>query len=315
MKHEIETAYVGVGSADPAAIARYLKDVVGLMPGEPTSDGDLSFRVDGKAHRVIVQQAAREDATFIGFVAVDEEAFERVARRLRDHDVELTAGDVDRCRARRVERLFSMRTPWGIPVELVLGLQEASTPFHSDSYRGGFVTEGQGFGHVVLGLGDEATYEASRRFAIDALGLELSDWLNMPIGPVNMHVSFLHCNPRHHSLALACVPLGPPPQTLHHINFEVASVDPVGAALERALQSRTRVANLIGKHQNDGMVSFYSTSPGGWHVEIGATGRTIGDDWNDVREYQRISEWGHQPPQVLAQMQPAAAAGIVRSAS
>lgn len=311
MKYEIETAYVGIGSADPQGTVRYLRDVVGLMPGEPTREGQPTFRNDGKAHRVIIEESPWEDATFIGFAAVDDDAFVRVAGRLRQHGVELVAGDDALCKARRVQRLFRMATPWGIPVELVLGLEDAATPFHSEAFPDGFVTAGQGFGHVVLALGDQSVYDASCRFAIDALGLKLTDWLNMPLGPVNMHVSFLHCNPRHHSLALACIPMAPLPRTLHHVNFEVRTVDPVGAALERALQSHTPVANLIGKHQNDGMVSFYSTSPGGWLVEIGATGRVIDDDWNDVREYQRISEWGHQPPQVLAQMQPAEPGGIV----
>ena len=59
-------------------------------------------------------------------------------------------------------------------------------------------------------------------------------------------------------------------------------------------------AATLGRHDNDGMVSFYSVSPGGWQVEIGATGRTVGDTWNDRREYHRISAWGHHPPGALA---------------
>jgi len=91
-----------------------------------------------------------------------------------------------------------------------------------------------------------------------------------------------------------------PPQVLHHLNVEVASVEDVGRALERALQSHTPLANTLGQHDNDAMVSFYSVSPDGWRMEIGATGRVIGPDWSDVREYDRISRWGHQPPEVLS---------------
>ena len=43
--------------------------------------------------------------------------------------------------------------------------------------------------------------------------------------------------------------------------------------------------------------------PDGWQVEVGATGRQITDNWDDVREYNRISIWGHQPPAIFAQMQ------------
>ena len=138
---------------------------------------------------------------------------------------------------------------------------------------------------------------------MEGLGLKLSDTLRMPMGPAEMNVSFFHCNARHHTLAIASVPMPEVAKKLHHINFEVRQVAAVGAAYDRALAAGTPIANMIGQHENDGMVSFFSVGPDGWQVEIGATGRQIGDDWNDVREYSRISLWGHHPPAVLAQMQ------------
>jgi hypothetical protein len=117
---------------------------------------------------------------------------------------------------------------------------------------------------------------------------------------VELNVSFFHCNARHHSLAIAQIPAPEVPQKLHHINFEVKQVVDVGAAFERALATGTPIANMLGQHENDGMVSFYSVGPDGWQVEVGATGRQITDNWNDVREYNRISIWGHQPPAVFA---------------
>jgi hypothetical protein len=98
------------------------------------------------------------------------------------------------------------------------------------------------------------------------------------------------------------VPATELPQRLHHINFEVSSVTDVGQAFERALQGRTPIARTIGQHDNDGMVSFYSLSPDRWQVEIGATGKVVNEGWTGAREYDRISAWGHQPPQVLGQM-------------
>ena len=76
----------------------------------------------------------------------------------------------------------------------------------------------------------------------------------------------------------------------------------VGTAFERALASGTPIANTIGQHANDRMISFYSVSPDGWQVEIGATGRVVDENWQGGMEYARISDWGHQPPQVLAEM-------------
>ncbi|HSW16587.1 MAG TPA: VOC family protein [Ramlibacter sp.] len=308
MSFDLETAYIGLESPQPARVGAWLTDVVGLMPGEPLDDGSLAWRVDGKAHRVFVRQGSRADAMCTGFEARDERAFDRTCASLRSAGVTLQEGDAATLRARRVRALVRCDTPWRVPIELVLGLEEAQPPFASAAFPNGLVTQGQGFGHFVFAVNDKADYEAARHLAQQGLGLGLSDWLRMPLGPdAEMHVSFFHCNPRHHSLAIALVPAPELPQRLHHINFEVAQVLDVGLAYDRALKSGTRIANTIGQHANDRMVSFYSFSPDGWQVEIGATGKVVHEGWTGQQEYSRISEWGHQPPQVLTQILAAAA--------
>ncbi|GAA0520941.1 hypothetical protein CDO46_14200 [Pigmentiphaga sp. NML030171] len=301
MRTGLEAAYIGLDSTAPADLGRYLTDVVGLMPGEPAADGAATWRVDGKAQRVWVREGARNDAACIAFEAVDAQVYDRVLGRLSAQGWRMRAGTADERAARRVRDLTVIQTPWDVPLELVTGLEEAATPFASPHFPEGFVTQGQGFGHFVFAVGDAGEYDAARRFAIDGLGLVLSDWLRLPMGEIEMHVSFFHCNPRHHSLAIAYLPRPEVPQRLHHINFEVAHVRSVGLAYDRALRAGTPLANTLGQHANDGMVSFYSLGPDGWRVEIGATGRTVGEDWNDVREYDRISDWGHLPPDALAQ--------------
>ena len=302
MNIELETAYIGIDCTNPGAVAIYLQDVVGLMPGESKPGTASTWRVDGKAMRLWLQSAEQDDAACIGFAASDVDAYQRTLARLLRIDVECTPLTAEQRNLRGVQDGVSMQTPWGVTLEVVHGLADAQTPFKSACYPAGLVTEGQGFGHFVFIVNTAEAYEASRRFAIEGLGLKLTDYLRMPMGPVEMNVSFLHCNPRHHSLAIAFVPMPAVPKKLHHINFEVAKVADVGMAYERALRAGTPLANTLGQHANDGMVSFYSVSPGGWAVEIGATGRTVTDDWADVREYDRISDWGHQPPEVLTQM-------------
>jgi 2,3-dihydroxybiphenyl 1,2-dioxygenase len=300
MSTTLEIAYVGLESPDPAALSAYLRDVVGLMPGQALADGALAWRNDHKAHRLWVRPGPRQDAVCIGFEATDASTWQAAVDRLQAQGHPVAIATDAEATQRRVGALARARAPWGVDIELVHGLADAGTPFASPHFPRGFVTGGQGFGHAVFAMSAEV-YEAARRFAIDALGMRLSDWLRLPLGPgAEMHVSFLHCNPRHHSLALACVPGPMPPQVLHHLNVEVASVEDVGRALERALQNRTPLANTLGQHDNDAMVSFYSISPDGWRMEIGATGRVVGPDWSDVREYDRISRWGHQPPEVLS---------------
>ncbi|WP_077034715.1 VOC family protein [Pelomonas sp. KK5] len=305
MNIELSTAYIGIDCRDPVQVGRYLHAVVGLMPAEPAAGAESRWRNDGKAARVWLRQAERDDAAAIGLEAVDAAAYRRVLQRLAAAGVATTPLSPAERELRGVGEGVSMMSPWGVKVDVVLGLVDAATPFASPHYPDGFVTGAQGFGHYVFVVNTAEAYEASRRFAMEALGMKLSDTLRMALGPAGapeMNVSFLHANPRHHSLALAFVPMPEVPQKLHHVNFEVAAVAPVGAAYERALAAKTPLANTIGQHENDGMVSFYSVSPGGWLVEIGATGRTVGEDWDDRREYHRISLWGHQPPTVLQQL-------------
>ena len=307
MQHQLETAYIGLESPQPEAIGKYLSDVVGLMPAPAGADGSLEFRADAKAYRLRVHKGPRAGASYIGFEAVDAAAFAATAARLKAAGFTVTQGSAAQIAERGVADLVSVPAPWGVQVELVYGLANAKTAFHSDAFPSGIVTQDQGFGHFVFLTGTEKAYAEARRFAMEGLGLRLSDTLNMPMGPdMSLRVTFLHCNARHHSLALGFAPMpeGAPP--LHHINFEVATVRDVGTAYERALRAGTPIANTIGQHANDRMISFYSISPDGWQIEIGATGRVVDDNWSDQTEYDRISDWGHQPPQVLTEMlQPA----------
>lgn len=300
----LETAYVLIESPNREAVDRYFRDVVGLMPGAAPDSDSSSWRLDDKVHRVIVQDGTRADAAAMGFEATDPSTFQRLITQVGTLGIAVHIGSPEECRHRRVQQLARFSTPWAVDIEICTGLSRADTQFQSPCFPDGLVTGNQGFGHCVFAISDADEYEAARRLAMEGLGLRLSDWLRMPTPVGEMHVSFLHCNARHHSLALAHVPVAGAPQRLHHINFEVASLRDVGAALDRAVQTRTPLANTIGQHDNDGMVSFYSISPDGWRIEIGASGRTVSDDWEDVREYDRISAWGHQPPADIAALHP-----------
>ena len=103
---------------------------------------------------------------------------------------------------------------------------------------------------------------------------------------------FLHCNPRHHSLALV-----PAPQAaLYHFMLEMNTLDDVGYTLDRHATSETPISSGLGKHTNDHMVSFYSTSPSGFEVEIGCGGRRVDDSTWVVSQLTKPSFWGHRSP-------------------
>lgn len=291
MKAALEIGYLGIEVPDPTSLRGFLGDVIGLVPGTPV-DGAMSWRNDDRAYRIVVQSGTANDAVFLGFEAVDDAAYTMVTRRLADAGFPISDGEPADLEARGVERLARVMAPWGVPVEIVLGLPRAAEQFVAPLMPGGFLTDGVGFGHAVFAT---AAYDESHDFLVRGLGMEQSDWLEIEIAPdIELEVRFYHCNERHHTIALAKAPFDLP-QKLHHFMLETNSRDDVGAAFNRVWATDLAIANGLGKHDNDGMFSFYVTSPAGFQVEVGYGARVITDDWDDNRRYDRISAWGHQP--------------------
>jgi biphenyl-2,3-diol 1,2-dioxygenase len=113
------------------------------------------------------------------------------------------------------------------------------------------------------------------------------------MGPAGRQIklTFLHCNPRHHTIALAPVPL---PKKLNHIMLEVTSLDDVGFGLDRATAQSTNISSSIGCHTNDKMVSFYMKTPSGFDIEYGFGGIAIDDATWQTTTYDKPSIWGHK---------------------
>ncbi len=289
--NQIELGYLVLELPEPDTLTPVLADVVGLIPGEPAA-GARTWRDDAKAQRVVVRPGPAGDAVAVGFEAVDTAAFDATVERLRAIGAEIAEGTDDDLEARRVSRLVRTTSPWGVDIELVLGLEDAATPYSSPLVPGGFLTEGVGFGHVVFAT---MAFDESVHFLTDGLGLGQSDWVETELAPgINLEVRFFHCNARHHTVALARAPFELP-QVLHHVMFEANSRDDVGTAFDRAWDAELPIPNGLGRHDNDGMFSFYLQTPAGFQIEFGHGARVVGDDWDDDRLYRRISAWGHQP--------------------
>ena len=64
MNIDLELAYLGLEVADPTAFGEFLANVVGLVPGERTSDGATTWRDDDRvphrAERLEVKAGARQ---------------------------------------------------------------------------------------------------------------------------------------------------------------------------------------------------------------------------------------------------------------
>lgn len=291
MDHDLEVAYLGIEVPEPATLTSFFADIVGLVPGAAGPSGGERWRNDDRVHRIIVEPGPASDARFLGVEATSAEAYDRVVDRWRRAGFETTDGSDDDRADRGVERLCRTRAPWGVEIELVLGLRSADEPFSSPLVPGGFLTEGVGFGHAVFAT---TAFDESHAFLVDGLGLVQSDWLETEIVPgIDLEVRFYHGNRRHHSVALARAPFELP-QSLHHVMVETNERDDVGAAFDRAWATELPIPNGLGRHANDEMFSFYVESPAGFQVEIGHGARVVGDDWDDNRRYDRISSWGHQ---------------------
>lgn len=76
MRRDIEIAYLGIEIPDPATLTPFFGEVIGLVPGEAASDGAVTWRNDDRAHRIIVEPGPADDAAYVGFEAVDADAFE-----------------------------------------------------------------------------------------------------------------------------------------------------------------------------------------------------------------------------------------------
>jgi 2,3-dihydroxybiphenyl 1,2-dioxygenase len=152
-----------------------------------------------------------------------------------------------------------------------------------------------GLGHLVVYQPD---LDASTQFYTELLGFRVSD----VAGPLGRPMAvFLHCNPRHHSIALFG---GSAPKRINHFMLECNSLDDVGSARDIARQVGAPIVIDLGRHMNDRMVSFYVANPSHFAIEYGWGGRTIDDACWQVGRYESVeSIWGHpELSQLVAQM-------------
>jgi 2,3-dihydroxybiphenyl 1,2-dioxygenase len=290
MQHRLELGYLVLEVPEPNSLSPVFAEVVGLVHGEPTASGAPTWRNDERANRLIVQPGPANDTVALGFEAVDADAFDSTVARVQAMGLDVVE-DPDHAIARRVGRLARTTAPWGTAVEIVLDQAKAPSPFSSTLVPGGFLTAGVGFGHIVLAT---VAFDESVAFLTDGLGFEQSDWIETEMAPgISLEVRFFHCNARHHTVALARAPFELP-QVLHHVMFEMNDRDDVGAAFDRLWATELGIPSGLGRHDNDGMFSFYLQTPAGFQVEVGHGARVIADGWDDNRGYNAISAWGHQ---------------------
>jgi 2,3-dihydroxybiphenyl 1,2-dioxygenase len=287
---------IGLDVQDVERWTRFAAEILGAAVGERTGGGSQLLRLDERGHRIALLPGRRDDLAYLGWEVAGETELRAVMRRLEAAGVTVGRADAELRAERGVAQLVFCTDSNGIRNEISYGAQPASAPFSSPRGIPGFVTGDQGVGHVVLSVDDAS---AAMTFYRDLLGLRVSDFIDFEREPgVDVHMTFLHCNERHHSLAFVERPGAA--RRLSHLMLEMRSIDDVGATFSLCEREGVPIAMSLGRHTNDEMFSFYLVTPSGFNIEIGFGGKSIDDERWEVRTYDAASVWGHRRP-VLAQ--------------
>jgi len=294
-----QLGYLGFEVSNLTAWESFATGVLGLEVSVRRPDGGLGLRLDSYRQRLVLEPGPADDLKFLGWQVADQAGLDEMSAKLKAAGVEVTPGTEDEAAARGVQRLVKYSDPGGIPSEIFFGPAKGSQPFKSKIAPRGFVAEELGLGHLVISARSQ---QESKDFYTNVLGFRLSDYIITTIYGYPVNIAFFHANPRHHSIAFGDAQK----KRLHHFMLEVKSMDDVGLGLDRTWRSGLKIMQTLGRHPNDRMFSFYAKTPSGFQFEYGWGGREVDDTTWQPTTYDHISEWGHQPPQFVAQPPPAA---------
>lgn len=286
-----QLGYLGLNVSDLAGWERFATELLGLQVIDNTARG-FFMRMDEYHHRFIVQQGSADDVAFIGWEVADQTALEELNAQLKNDGVETTPGSAEEARMRGVLEFVKFKDPSGIPSEAYFGpLMNFREPFKSPRPLSGFETGTMGLGHIVIRVDDS---KRSLHFYRDVLGMRISDFVELPKGHRlgrELSITFMHCNPRHHSVAFGEIPV---PKRLLHFMLQARTLDDVCSTLYVAQDRGIPISSSLGRHTNDHMVSFYMRSPSGFEVEYGFGARTVDDATWKVQQHYSGSMWGHR---------------------
>jgi len=220
-----QLAYLGIGVSDLARWRTFASDVLGMQVVEGASDGGVYLRMDECHHRIVLHPSGEDDVVYVGLQAASHAEYEQSKEALRAAGVRITPGTPAEITQRRVLDLVKFETG-EVPFELCVGLYTRwDPPFRPGRSMSGFKTGALGFGHVVL---RSTTRDDSVRLLTETLGFRISDYIGTMV--------FLHCNPRHHSIAFQPAAKDLPrsrDKRMWHFMLETNSLDDVGAAMVR----------------------------------------------------------------------------------
>lgn len=278
--------YVGLNATDVDAWRDFAENVLGAQVQPESTSDRLVVKTDDYRARIFVERSDQSGLAYLGLELGNATELADAVAQIQSTGVQVVEGSDAERESRGVGALAIVEDPSGNRMELYV---RPALDYHFTSPSSTrFVTglDGElGFGHAVLVCEADA-YDITRAFYTDVLGFAISEYTSF--GPVE--VTFMHCNPRHHSVALARGGTS----ACHHIMLEVETLDMVGGALDRAEAAKTPITLTLGRHRNDQMVSFYMQSPNGVEVEYGWGARVIDPQTWSVSEWLGGDVWGHR---------------------
>lgn len=275
--------YVGVRGPDLRAWETFATSVLGMQVAkEHGEDGVLRLRTDDYAYRVEVLQSDEPGLAYVGWECASEDDWKGVLSRLTDGGHSVVVASSDEARQQAVRGLAFVHDPADYSLHLFYGHTMSVDRFVPSGPVSGFVTGPLGLGHVVLRVPD---LQHATQFYCGLLGFKVTDYWKSVL-------TFLRCNPRHHSLALA---EGGGDNLIYHMMLQVQTIDDVGTAQAACDDLGILRTMTLGRHMNDETLSFYMMTPSGFEIELGCDTMMVDDSKWRVREFQDRSFWGHQP--------------------
>ena len=286
-----ELGYVGLEVSDLKKWEVFAAEGLGLTVEKGPRPNMLRLRMDEHNHRFLLTEGPADDIAYAGWRVPNARVFADFKAYLKSLGIGFEEASREELAVRDVDGMVWLNDPIGTRHEVYYSPLINSFRFISPKVQTSFVTGECGCGHIVL---PAPKYKEAVEFADKVFGFRITDQVRIGTGSgTGMEVSFMHINPRHHSMAFVQVPGGP--KRLHHFMLEVNSVEDVGRARDRCLNMGYDMGMDIGQHPNDNMISFYTQTPSGFLIEYGCVGTQIDIDRWQTGHYTEISEWGHRP--------------------